>query len=167
MNHVKGWAAVAAVLSVAVLGGCATQHHDHARHMSEMLYQRPLVTVKGDIISVSPEPLVMFKSDPKAEVVWTLPSGYSFARRGITIEGLLLGRTDEPLTPRQDAQLSEGAKPDPGTRNHFVCEPRGAQQYACKADPKLVRNGIYKYSVRVLKDGKELPVADPNIFHLD
>lgn len=167
MKHLKRWAAVAAALSASVLGGCAMQHHDRAGHLSERLYQRPLVTLKAGILSVSPEPLVLRRSEATTDIVWSLPPGLSFGKAGIAIEGLLLGRDDQPLPPRQDAHLAEGSKPDPSTRDHFRCAPRSEREFACTVDKKAARVGIYKYTIHVRQGGKDLPPADPNIFHLD
>lgn len=166
----RALAATGAAALIAALGaGCAMHAHDPSHHarMAEQLYRYPLVSVKAGLVSVSPEPLVLRRSEAVDEIVWTLPAGLSFAKEGIRIEGLLLGRNGEPLPPRQDAHLSADARPDPRTAAHFRCEPRGVQQFACKVDRGQSRPGIYKYTIRVLQDGKALAPADPNIYHPD
>lgn len=169
MKRTAGLLALAAALTAALTAGCAMHAHDPSHHgrMAEQLYRFPLVSVKAGLISVSPEPLVLRRSESVDEIVWTLPPGLSFAKDGIRIEGLLLGRNGEPLPPRQDAHVTPDAKPDPRTAAHFRCEPRGAQQFACKVDRSQSRLGIYKYTIRVLQDGKALAPADPHIYHPD
>jgi hypothetical protein len=156
-------------LTAALLGGCAMHGHGPGHHaqMAEQLYRMPLVTVKAGLISVSPEPLVLRRSEAADEIVWVLPPGLTFQKNGIQIDGLLLGGNGEPLAPRQDAHVGVAAKPDPRSAGHFRCEPRGERQFACKLDKKQSRPGIYKYTIRLMQDGKALPPADPHIYHPD
>lgn len=153
--------------AVAVLSGCAMHHHDHAGHIGERLYLQPLVTVKADIVSVSPEPLVLRRSEANDRLVWNLPRGLSFPKEGpgIRIEGLLLDAKGEPLRPVQDAHLTPGAKPDPRTQAHWKCTTVDPQRVECTVDRKQSRVGIYKYTIRVVAGGKELRPADPHIYH--
>ncbi|MEN9630878.1 MAG: hypothetical protein RJA10_4106, partial [Pseudomonadota bacterium] len=95
------------VLTAALLGGCAMHGHgpDHHARMAEQLYRMPLVTVKAGLISVSPEPLVLRRSEAADEIVWVLPPGLTFQKNGIQIEGLLRGANGEYLPPKQDAHV--------------------------------------------------------------
>ena len=156
-------------LTAALLGGCAMNGHGPGHHgrMAEQLYRMPLVTVKAGLISVSPEPLVLRKSEAGDEIVWNLPPGLTFQERGITVDGLLRDAKGERLRPVQDAHVGVAAKPEPGTDKHFKCEARGRQQYVCKVDKKMSQVGIYKYTIRLMQDGKALPPADPSIYHPD
>jgi hypothetical protein len=135
--------------------------------MSDRLYVNPLITVKAGIISVSPEPLVLRKSDAGDEIVWNLPPGLTFQDRGISVDGLLQDAKGERLRPNQDAHVGVATKLEPGSDKHFKCEVRGKQQYACKVDKKVSQKGIYKYTIRLKQDGKDLPAADPSIYHPD
>ncbi len=140
---------LALVAVAALLGGCMG-HHMHQGGgpggpmgpRGEMMHANPLVTVKGNQISVSPDPLVFLKDEKNVRITWRLgDGGLSFADNGIVVEG-----------PKQDEIVD--CRPGASGRD-FSCLNRNS------------RPGRYKYTIRVLKDGKPLVPRDPEIMNLD
>ena len=140
---------LALVAAAALLGGCVGHHMHHGGGpggpmgpRGEAMHVNPLVSVKGGVVSVSPDPLVFLKGEKDVRITWRLGAqGLSFPENGIVIEG-----------PKQDEIVD--CKPGEGGRD-FSCLNRHS------------RPGTYKYTIRVLQDGKALKPLDPNIMNLD
>lgn len=138
---------LAGVVVMLLLGGCAAQQAGRAP-------ERPLVDVAGDAVQrVAPDPLRFRQGKGAVVITWALSAdGYSFPANGITIDGEL-DRPKGKLKGRDQDQVVD-------------CKPvANGRQFQC-----LYRNsrpGAFKYTVRVLRDGKALPPFDPEITNID
>ncbi|MCA0241797.1 MAG: hypothetical protein LCI02_13135 [Proteobacteria bacterium] len=137
---------LALVAVAALLGGCMGHHMPHGSGgamgpRGEAMYANPLVSVKGGVIAVSPDPLVFTKDEKNVRITWRLGAGdLRFPENGIVIEG-----------PRQDEIVD--------------CKPgEGGREFSCLN--RNTRPGKYKYTIRVMQDGKELRPRDPEITNL-
>lgn len=141
----KRLAAVATL--TLLLGACAWPQHERMRNA------RPVVDVSGDTVkSVSPDPL-RFRPDQGAVVIhWRLSgSEYSFPGNGIVIDGEL-DRPGGKIISRDQKEITDCRPLDQGRQ--FQCTYRNS------------RPGTFKYSVRVLRQGKALAPLDPEITNL-
>lgn len=165
MNRLIGVALAATVL----LGGCAMHPHDHAQRLGDWLHERPLITVKGGIISVAPEPIVVYRGKSAGPIVWRLPKGYTFPDDGIEIKGRVIGRDNQAVLPNQAALKDPGLGIDPKPMRAFDCSVNSndRQEFSCRPAPGITELGVYRYVIRVLKDGKERIEWDPHIFSMD
>jgi hypothetical protein len=136
-------------LAIALLlGGCAAQQGTTRSN------ERPEVEVAGDTIQrVAPNPLRFKFGNGAVVIVWHLKDkNYSFPADGITIDGVL--------------DRSGGKITGPARDQFEDCRPLGqGQQYQCKFLNS--RKGVYKYTVRVLRNGQALKPFDPEITNLD
>jgi hypothetical protein len=145
---------------LTALGGCAI----HVGHRGEVAASppgadrrlhmahhpdasNPRVLVDKGFVSVDQEPLRFFKAQGKVKITWRLPanSPYSFPNDGIVIEA----------AERQTAdQVAE----------EFSCAlQKNPQLFSC--ENRNSRPGRYKYTVRVLDNGKPLEPLDPVIIN--
>ncbi|MBI5716166.1 MAG: hypothetical protein HZC37_00570 [Burkholderiales bacterium] len=155
-------------LAVALLAGCAShQRPDHGQPHSVILHERPLVSVKGEIISVSPEPLVFLKVERDVRIRWVLPQGLTFPDNGIVIEGQVMDPTKrgEPLRPGPEAPKVVG--PINREQQEVVDCRVGADRQTFTCLNRNTKPGYYRYTIRVLKDGKLLPPYDPGIMNME
>jgi hypothetical protein len=166
---------VAALVAAGVLGGCAMhhgergEHHEHHRRsMGLQQHLQPQVSVKGGVISVSPEPLVYLKDEGAVSIVWHAPKGYTFPSDGIVVEGQLVdAKTGEPLRPTQTMRPpADRIRLDSKQQQIVDCKVDGeGQRFSCRN-----RNsgfGWFKYSIRLLHDGKPVGPVDPEIMNVD
>ena len=149
-----------ALVAAAVLAGCAGHRHHHAGGDGpRSMHFNPMVSVKGGVVSIAPEPLVFLRSEKNVDITWRLPPGLSFPENGIVIEG----RVIEPPKGATTATARQGLD---SRQEEIVCPKQpGGQTFTCKN--RNSRPGIYKYTIRVLQDGKPLPAYDPSIMNLD
>lgn len=140
---------IAAASLALLLGGCASHHHGPMRGP-----ERPVVEVGGDSVkAVSPDPLRFRVGQGAAVITWRLGAdGYAFAANGIVIDGEL----DRP-----------GGKLKSREQNEIIdCRPlANGRQFQCIN--RNTRAGAFKYTVRVLRDGKALAPFDPEIMNID
>lgn len=150
MNKFRTATALLAALTMVLASGCAMriqQGHDrdHGRHERGMKMgephapdaKNPRVLVTQGRLSVDQEPLRFFKAQGKVKITWRLAenSPYSFPADGIVIE-----------TAGDEFKCGVDNNP-----RHFSCENRNS------------RKGSYKYTVKVLDNGKPLEPLDPVI----
>ncbi|GAB1390824.1 MAG: hypothetical protein AMXMBFR78_31420 [Rubrivivax sp.] len=141
---------IAVTTLALLLGACGGRYHQQMRNAW------PAVEVSGDAVkAVSPDPL-RFRQDQGAVVItWRLPGGdYRFARNGIVIDGEI----DRP---------GSKAVSKPREQNEIVdCKPLDeARQFQCIY--RNTRPGTFKYTVRVLREGKALAPLDPEITNME
>lgn len=137
--------AVALGLSV-VLGACSLFGPRGAP-------EKPVVTFKDGRIAVVPEPLIFKVGGGPVEIVWRIDGKLQFADKdGITIDGELAVRDGPIVNPRQDEIVNCRASED---RQQFTCTN------------KRSRKGIFKYTVRLVQDGRPLPAHDPGIMNIE
>lgn len=148
-----------ALVAAAALAGCAGHHHHHGGGEGpRSIHFNPMVSAKGGVVSIAPEPLVFLRSEKNVDITWRLPPGLSFPRNGIVIEGRV---SESPKRAASSARQVLDTKQD-----EIVCPPQeGGQTFTCKN--RNSRPGVYKYTIRVLQDGKPLPAFDPEIMNLD
>lgn len=114
--------------------------------------EAPQVTVKNGQITVDPEPLRFKVGGAPVDIVWKVEGNLRFAQNGIVIDGEV-EKVGAPPNPRQDQIVECRLLGDSG------------QQFTCKNQRS--RKGIFKYTVRLVQDGKPLPPHDPGIMNLE
>ncbi|MFT3817149.1 MAG: hypothetical protein QM750_05895 [Rubrivivax sp.] len=163
---------LALIAAAALLGGCAGHHMHHGGGpggpggpmgpRGEAMYANPLVTVKGGVVSISPEPLVFLASEKDVRITWRLGSaGLSFPDNGIVVEGRVVGDVR-----RSSAAAAARQELDPKQDQIVDCK-RGAEGREFSCLNRNTQPGRYKYTIRVLQDGKPLQPFDPEIMNLD
>lgn len=168
---------VLALCAAAALGACSHHPHRLDDRRADVLHSNPLLTVRGPgLISVAPEPIVLYLKELKAPIVWRLPAGFTFpvrsekgGRDGIEILGLVIDGQGRAVPPGPEALKETGLGLAREEARAFKCEPANKEQteFACVVEPTLVKKGVYRYAIRVLdKDGK-LIEWDPNIFGME
>lgn len=136
---------VALVLSISI-GACSL-------FSTRATPDKPLVTITGGKIAVEPEPLVFKLGGGPIDIVWRTDGKTLFsAENGIVIEGEVAVKDGPIINPRQDEIVNCRASQDRAT---FTCTN------------KRSRKGLFKYTVRLVQDGKPLPPHDPGIMNLD
>lgn len=145
-----------AVLLTAALAGCEALSTRYAPPPSN----RPQVSVVGDWVVVSPEPLTFRSGAGPVQIVWQLPrgAGYSFPQNGIVIEGQVV--TPLPIEARE-RQARETIVVERAQNEIVDCKPLNDVEFSCTN--RATKPGVYKYTIRVLRNGKPLKPVDPHI----
>jgi hypothetical protein len=123
-----------AAASAALLSACATP--PVAMIGAPFYPENPKVFVVGQQIVVDQEPIYITRKN--ATVVWELPkdSKLTFPPDGIVIKA---------------------------ERNEFTCRlEEGATRFSCRWDNAKPRV-FYKYTIKVRREGKDLPPLDPSM----
>jgi len=106
----------------------------------------PRVLVQHGFLTVDQEPLRFFKAQGPVRITWQLPAKgpYTFPANGIVVENIR-GEKGQPV------------------KEEFSCgvDKQNPQRFFC--DNRNSGHGSYKYTVRVLMNGKELEPLDPVI----
>lgn len=114
---------------------------------------KPLVTISNGKIAVEPEPLVFKVGGGAVDIVWRTDGKTLFAaENGIVIDGEVAVKDGPIINPRQDEIVNCRASQD---RTTYTCTN------------KRSRKGLFKYTVRLVQDGKPLPPHDPGIMNLE
>jgi hypothetical protein len=155
--------ALIGVLAASLLGACASHHHGPSHGPSAA---SPLVFIAfkdglKPAVAVTPDPLYFRKDQVNVRIVWRLPEGLglTFPANGIVIEGEVTNKPpNNDKTPRGDATQSLRVVKE---QNEIVdCRlAEGGLEFSCLY--RHTRPGVFKYTVRVLSDGKELAPLDP------
>lgn len=126
-----------ALVSIVVLSSCATRHGYRFAGVPFNPENPKVYVLDGKQIVVDQEPIYITRKG--AVIVWELPK-------------------DQKLTFPADGIVIRAERGD------FACRvEEGATRYACRwenAKPRV----FYKYTIKVLQDGKELPPLDPFLF---
>jgi hypothetical protein len=169
--HSRGHArrlAIAASLGVgALLSGCAGLRFGSPAAPDPL---RPSISVaQGDVIVVNQEPTVLPAGNSR--VVYELPvaGNLRFYGGGIVVEGEVLSVTpaDGAVAQRATANRLD-TKPAAFTTqlrkdasDVVRCQPEGDRRVVCSFTN--ARSGsVFLYTVKVSRDGKELPPLDPS-----
>jgi hypothetical protein len=146
---------LATAFSAALLSGCSL--------LSKVVLpppDKPEVLIVDGSVSVLPEPL-RFKTRGATVIVWSLPSGYAFPNNGIVVEGEIVS----PLpidAPRREQQ--ETIRVNRAQQEIVDCKPiANNTKFQCLN--KNTRPGEYKYTVRVLENGRPLKPLDPHLYN--
>lgn len=110
---------------------------------------KPRVSIlDGQYIVVDQEPLVFTAKQKDVRITWQLPreGGYRFPKDGITFSD---GKERSGLLATIDKQISDCGPSENGLQ--FTCVNRHEKQ------------GRYKYTIKVERDGKALEPLDPSI----
>jgi hypothetical protein len=152
-----------AAITASLLGACAHHRPDSGNGPSAA---SPLVfiTFKDGLkpaVAVTPDPLYFRKDQVNVRIVWRLPAnlGLTFPANGIVIEGEVTNKPpNNDKTPRGAAAPSLFVAKE---QNEIVdCRPaEGGLEFSCLY--RHTRPGVFKYTVRVLSDGKLLDPLDP------
>lgn len=156
-------------VAAAVLAGCASHEH-HTRRLGDQLHSTPLVTAPFGygIVSVSPEPIVLNLRVKEPKVTWSAPEGFTFSTdqktRGIEILGLVVDAKGEPVNLRTNPNALKDASPNvrEGSSSHFRCDV-AERQATCVPGVGLVKNGVYRYVIRLRDKAGNLIVGDPHV----
>jgi hypothetical protein len=147
-----------AALAASVLGGCAVFCPSPLADPT-----KPQVTVDikdvGRPISVYPDPLVFPAGQKNVTIVWSLPKGSNlrFPDNGIVIEGEITTRI---LRSKQANPTQDSLALDREQREIVDCRIANAGlEFTCLN--RHTRPGLYKYTIRVLEDGRLLTPLDP------
>jgi hypothetical protein len=155
--------ALIGVLAASLLGACASHHHGPSHGPSAA---SPLVFIAfkdglKPAVAVTPDPLYFRKDQTNVRIVWRLPAnlGLTFPDNGIVIEGEV---TNKP--PNNDKAQRGAAAASlfvAKEQNEIVdCRPsENGLEFSCLY--RHTRPGYFKYTVRVLSDGKPLDPLDP------
>jgi hypothetical protein len=153
-----------AALAASLLGACA-HHRPHGGGLDPAA-PRVFITFKDGLkpaVAVFPDPLYFRKDQTNVRIVWRLPEGLGlkFADNGIVIEGEV---TNKP--PNNDKTQRGDSKPAlflNKEQNEIVdCRPaEGGLEFSCLY--RHTRPGYFKYTIRVLSDGKPLDPLDPSV----
>jgi hypothetical protein len=114
-------------------------------------------------VAVTPDPLYFRKDQTNVRIVWRLPEGLglTFPANGIVIEGEVTNKPPNNEKARQGAvaQTLFVAK----EQNEIVdCRAaEGGLEFSCLY--RHTRPGVFKYTIRVLVDGKPLDPLDPTL----
>jgi len=143
-----------AALCVLALSGCAM--YSPITKLEER--KNPTVMVSGSAIQV-PEVLYFLKGEKNVEVTWHLPEGQglTFPENGIVIDGALtdkVQRSGDSVAVILDRAQTEITCPKQRGGATFVCTNVNSKP------------GVYKYTVRILKNGEQLPPRDPSIVNM-
>lgn len=136
---------IAVLAATVVLGGCSWL-------FPKAKSEAPEVTVKNGKISVEPEPLRFKVGGPPVDIVWQSDGKTRFAENGIVIDGEVERIGGPVINPKQD-QIIECRALEQG------------QKFTCKN--LRSRKGLFKYTVRLIQDGKPLPPHDPGIMNME
>jgi hypothetical protein len=155
--------ALIGVLAASLLGACASHHHGPG-HGPSAASPLVFITFKDGLkpaVAVTPDPLYFRKDQVNVRIVWRLPEGLglTFPDNGIVIEGEV---TSKP--PNNDKAQRGAAAASlfvAKEQNEIVdCRPgEGGLEFSCLY--RHTRPGVFKYTVRVLLDGKPLDPLDP------
>jgi hypothetical protein len=157
--------ALIGALAASLLGACASHHHGQSQGPSAA---SPLVfiTFKDGLkpaVAVTPDPLYFRKDQVNVRIVWRLPEGLglTFPANGIVIDGEITNKpTNNDKAPRGAVGPSLlGVKEQNEVIDCRVAE--GGQEFSCLY--RHTRPGVFKYTVRVLVDGKPLDPLDPSL----
>lgn len=153
-----------AVLAASLLGACA--HHQHHGGGLDPAAPRVFITFKDGLkpaVAVFPDPLYFRKDQVNVRIVWRLPAnlGLTFPADGIVIDGEI---TNKP--PNNDKAPRGAAAPSlfvAKEQNEIVdCRPgEGGLEFSCLY--RHTRPGVFKYTIRVLADGRPLDPLDPTV----
>jgi hypothetical protein len=157
MTTKTAWVIAAAVATL--LTGCA---HDGKRYFFPPGELRVEVNYVNNTITVSPEVFISPVSKKKYDIVWTLPDGLGlkFADNGIDIDGVLTSEVIEGARAGTD-QIAKGVRLLKQQGQVTECKRKGDLAFTCKNANDFP--AIYKYTVRLLKDGVALNPKDPMI----
>jgi hypothetical protein len=146
-----------ALLCALVLGACATLEPVKIIKLEER--KNPPVTVSGNTIQV-PEILYFLPDEKNIQVMWHLPEGQGlmFPENGIQIDGAL---TDKIL---RDDRGNVAVVLDRNQTEIQCDKQRGGTTFTCTN--RNSKPGIYKYTVRVLRNGELLPPRDPAMMNM-
>jgi hypothetical protein len=157
--------ALIGALAASLLGACASHHHGQSQGPSAA---SPLVfiTFKDGLkpaVAVTPDPLYFRKDQTNVRIVWRLPEGLglTFPANGIVIDGEVTNKPpNNDRTQRGDSKPTLFANKE---QNEIVdCRPaEGGQEFSCLY--RHTRPGVFKYTIRVLSDGKPLDPLDPTL----
>ena len=134
-----------ALLAGALLASCAMKHHRTTFDPT-----MPTVGYENGQISVSPDPLLFFPDKKNVEIVWRVPEGSAlrFAEKGgIEIDGVL---TDKVIRGNRE------------TPDSIVIDKTQDEIVDCK----VKKPGLYKYTIRLLDNGRALPPKDPTVMNM-
>jgi hypothetical protein len=153
-----------AALAVTLLGACA-HHRPHGGGLDPAA-PRVFITFKDGLkpaVAVFPDPLYFRKDQIDVRIVWRLPEGLglTFPANGIVIEGEVTNKPpNNDKTQRGAAAQSLFVVKE---QNEIVdCRPaEGGLEFSCLY--KHTRPGVFKYTIRVLSDGKPLDALDPTV----
>lgn len=126
--------------------------------------------VRGDVIVVNQEPTVLPAGNSR--VVYELPAagGLSFVGGGIVVEGEVLSVTpaEGPNTAQRASANRQDTKPAAFTTrlrkdvsDTVRCETESPLRVVC-AFSNARSGAVFLYTVRLARDGKELPPLDPS-----
>jgi hypothetical protein len=107
--------------------------------------------VDGGYIVVDQEPMIFGPRQVNVEITWQLPreGGYRFPRDGITFSD---GKERTNLPGSSDGEITRCHTSENGLQ--FTCLNRHSKE------------GTYKYTINVEKDGKRLKPLDPGIHNM-
>ena len=155
-----------ALLSASLLGGCACFHTGGP---SPSTPQVSVVAKSGPgpfkpAVTVYPDPLFFRKGQTNVRITWELQPelGLKFPADGIVIDGEI-----RPTKPPGDARSKRDDSVgilvlDKDQKEVVDCKPApDGLSYSCLYIHS--RPGVFKYTVRVLQDGKPLDPLDPSL----
>jgi hypothetical protein len=144
----------AVVAGAVLLGAC-----QHPRlYPKSVDPARPQVRVENGRIQLVPDVMV-FRTDQRNVVVtWQLPAGarLRFADNGIVIEG----EVTEQLIKGQPPSVALNPR-----QNEIVDCKRSADGLSFSCLNRHTRTGVYKYTIRVLQDGR-IVERDPFVMNM-
>lgn len=147
---------IAATMLALLLGACGGRYHQ------QMHNAWPEVVVSGDVVkAVNPDPLRFRQGQGAVVITWRVPGDeYRFARNGIVIDGEIEG-------PAAKARTQALLAARPREQNEIIdCRPlEDARRFQCIY--RNTRPGTFKYTVRVLRQGKPLAPLDPEITNME
>jgi hypothetical protein len=152
-----------AALAASLLGACAHRHHGGS---FDPAAPRVFITFKDGLkpaVAVFPDPLYFRKEQTNVRIVWRLPEGLGlkFPDNGIVIEGEVTNKPPtNDRTQRGDATQALRIVKE---QNEIVdCRPaEGGLEFSCLY--RHTRPGYFKYTIRVLSDGRLLEPLDPSV----
>jgi hypothetical protein len=158
--------ALIGVLAASLLGACASHHHGQS-HGPSAASPLVFITFKDGLkpaVAVTPDPLYFRKDQTNVRIVWRLPEGLGLTfdpKQGIVIEGEITNKSPTP----DKAQRAAAAQTLflVKEQNEIVdCRPSAdGLEFSCLY--KHTRPGYFKYTIRVLSEGKPLDPLDPSL----
>jgi len=152
-----------ALVGALVLAGCSMVPHGPQASGG---HERPALSLRYGVLAVSPEPVVIMKTD-RSPLTFSAPAGTTFPRNGIEFLGLVVDRNGNPVPPDPKALKDSAFDVNPDGRKAFDCrfDEKKPTEIVCTPTGALAK-GVYRYAMRVLKDGK-LIESDPHVFSME
>lgn len=158
---------LAVMVSAALLAGCASHEH-YMQRLTERLHSKPLLTVRSGVLSVAPDPIVFKFREPNAAISWQAPAGFTFPADGIEVLGIVVDGEGRPIPPSPPALKAPNLRTQAGGKEAFRCESVDkGREFTCRPVAGAIRQGVYRYAMRLVDRDQKRIEGDPYVFGIE